>query len=72
VDADYSDRNVIDVVVRNIGRGAAKDISFDFSADMVHGFLRQNSEFVPLNELAYFKEGLDFLAPGAELRCAWD
>lgn len=48
VDADYSDRNVIDVVVRNIGRGAAKNISFDFSADMVHRLLRQNSWVCPV------------------------
>lgn len=72
VDADYSDRNVVDVVVRNIGRGAATEISFDFSAPMVHSFLREGSEFVPLNELPYFRDGLDFLAPGAEIRCAWD
>lgn len=72
VDADYSDRNVADVVVRNIGRGAAKEISFDFSAPMVHSFLREGPEFVPLNELPYFKNGIDFLAPGAEIRCAWD
>lgn len=73
VDADYSDRNVVDVVVRNIGRGAAKEISFDFSAPMVHSLISQgDSEFVPLNELPYFKEGIDFLAPGAEIRCTWD
>ena len=32
VDADYSHYFLIYVVVRNIGRGAAKDIAFDFSA----------------------------------------
>ncbi len=59
MDADYSDRNVADVVVRNIGRGAAKEISFDFSAPMVHSFLGEGSEFVPLNELPYFKDGIE-------------
>lgn len=72
VDADYSDQNVVDVVVRNIGSGAAKEISFDFSAPLVHSFLQKGSEFEPLNELPYFKNGIDFLAPGAEIRCAWD
>lgn len=72
VDADYSDRDVVDVVVRNIGKGAAKEIQFHFSAPMVHSFIREGSEFVTLNELPYFKDGLDFLAPGAEIRCTWD
>ncbi len=72
VDADYTDQTVIDVVVRNIGRGAAKEISFDFSAPLVHSFLKTGPEFVPLNELPYFKDGIEFLAPGAEIRSAWD
>lgn len=73
VDADYSNQDVVDVVVRNIGRGAAKDITFDFSAPLVSSISEQkHSESVPLNELPYFKEGIEFLAPGAEIRAFWD
>ncbi|MBA3390108.1 MAG: hypothetical protein M3397_09260 [Actinomycetota bacterium] len=73
VDADYSDRDVVDVVVRNIGKGAAKDVTFDFSTPMESSTsIRKGSEGVPLNELPYFKEGIEFLAPGAEIRAFWD
>ncbi len=34
VDADYGHRDVISVVVRNIGAGTAKDVSFEFSAPL--------------------------------------
>src|SRR5215217_506250 len=34
VDADYSHRDIISVVVRNIGAGAAKNISFSFSSPL--------------------------------------
>lgn len=73
VDADYADQDVIDVVVRNIGRGAAKDVTFEFSSPLVSSMSnREGSEGVPLNELPYFKEGIEFLAPGAEIRAFWD
>lgn len=73
VDADYSNQDVVDVVVRNIGRGAAKDITFDFSTPLVSSISnRKDSEGVPLNELPYFKEGIEFLAPEAEIRAFWD
>lgn len=73
VDADYSRSPLVDVVVRNAGRGAARDITFDFSAPMVSSLsAEQDSVAVPLNELSYFKEGMNFLAPGAEIRTAWD
>lgn len=73
VDADYSDQDVVDVVVRNIGRGAAKDISFHFSTPMESSISTEKvSEDVPLNELPYFREGIEFLAPGAEIRAFWD
>ena len=32
VDADYTGRFTTNIVVRNIGNGAAKDITFEFSA----------------------------------------
>jgi len=73
VDADYSDSDVVDVVVRNIGKGAAKDVTFAFSAPMESSLSTpKGSEAVPVNELPYFKEGIEFLAPGAEIRALWD
>lgn len=73
VDADYSDQDVIDVVVRNIGKGAAKDVTFDFSTSMESSISTgKDSEGVPLDELPYFTEGIEFLAPGAEIRAFWD
>lgn len=73
VDADYGRSPLVEVVVRNIGRGAAKDITFDFSAPMVSSLsVDEHTVAVPLNELSYFKEGIDFLAPGAEYATVWD
>jgi hypothetical protein len=66
VDADYEQSQIVHVVVRNIGRGAAKDISFEFSAPMESPRGR-----APINELPYFRRGLDYLAPGAEISCVW-
>jgi hypothetical protein len=68
VDADYYTDQRVNVVVRNIGKGAAKDITFEFSAPMVSSLSqREGSEIPPVNELEYFKRGIDFLAPGAEI-----
>lgn len=73
VDADYYPDSRINVVVRNIGKGAAKDITFDFSAPMDSSFsLREGSEIPPVNEFGYFKDGIPFLAPGAEIVTLWD
>lgn len=73
VDADYSDQEVVDIVVRNIGKGAAKDVTFEFSAPLDSSIsTREGSESIPLNELPYFKEGIEFLAPEAEIRAFWD
>ena len=66
VDPDYSYMPALDLVVQNIGRGPAKNIRFTFSPDIL------NSEGQSLSELAYFKDGLDFLAPGVEVRTFWD
>lgn len=74
VDADYSHRSVIYVVVRNIGAGAAKNVSFEFSAPLKSTL--QDPEGGPnsfvVSDLPYFKEGLDYLAPGSEIRSGWD
>ncbi|HET7272091.1 MAG TPA: hypothetical protein VFI90_13520 [Rubrobacter sp.] len=66
VDVNYSQRTMINIVVRNIGRGAAKDIRFDFSAPV------ESSGGQTISDLAYFKEGIAFLAPNTEIATVWD
>lgn len=74
VDADYSQRQVVNVVVKNIGLGSAKNITFDFSAPLESSIthLSDSSKPYVVSELPYFKNGLDYLAPGAEIVCGWD
>lgn len=73
VDADYSRDPLVLVAVRNIGKGAAKDITFEFSAPMISSFsIRESSDILPVNEFPYFKDGIEFLAPGAEIVTLWD
>lgn len=66
VEADYRRSPEIDLVVRNVGGGPAKNISFDFSAN-----IKSSTGFV-LTDLFYLRDGMDFLAPGGEIRCLWD
>lgn len=66
VEADYSRLPSVDLVIRNIGRGAAKNISFEFSSHV------EDSEGFVLTDLPYFKRGLGFLAPDSEVRVYWD
>ncbi len=66
VDADYARLPEVDVVVRNMSQGAAKEISFEFSAPI------ESSDGTIVSELSYFKDGLDFLTPGGEISCYWD
>ena len=66
VEADYRRMPEIDLVVRNVGGGPAKNISFDFSAN-----IKSSTGFV-LTDLFYLRDGMDFLAPSGEIRCLWD
>jgi hypothetical protein len=66
VEADYRRLPEIDLVVRNVGGGPAKNISFEFSAN-----IKSSTGFV-LTDLFYLRDGMDFLAPGGEIRCLWD
>jgi hypothetical protein len=73
VTAEYRQHSVIELVVRNIGRGAAQDITFEFSAPLESSISDQeHPEVIPRNELPYFQEGLNYLAPGAEIDVIWD
>jgi hypothetical protein len=66
VDDDYSSLPEVDIVVRNVSSGPAKDISFEFSAPV------ESSEGYVISELPYFRDGLDFLAPDGRISCYWD
>ena len=70
--AEYRHGTLVEVVVSNIGRGAAENITFEFSAPLESSVSYQrDSEVVPLSELRHFREGLNYLAPGAEI-AVWD
>lgn len=66
VDADYTGRFTTNIVVRNIGSGAAKDISFEFSAPL------ESTSGWDITELPYFKNGINFMAPQTDLAAVWD
>jgi len=57
-EADYTRLPMGDIVVRNVGSGGARDIEFDFSAPLI------SSTGLTLSELAYFREGMNFLESG--------
>jgi hypothetical protein len=71
VDVDHSKPPYVYVVLRNIGLGAAQDITFEFSAPMEIPEGENNPYVVPVNEQGWFERGMDFLAPGAELSTLW-
>ena len=66
VDADYTGRFTTNIVVRNIGGGAAKDITFDFSAPL------ESTSGWDITELPYFQNGINFMAPQTDLAAVWD
>src|ERR687886_2326775 len=66
VDADYTGRFTTNIVVRNIGHGMAKNITFEFSGPL-HTTSGQD-----ITELPYFKHGINFMAPQTDLPAVWD
>jgi hypothetical protein len=66
VEARYNRLPMVDLVVKNVNGGVAKDIKFDFSAP-----LEDSSGFV-ISDLPYFREGMTFLGPSDEVACVWD
>ena len=66
VQEDYDGLPELDVVIRNVSEGAARDITFEFSAPL------ENSSGFVLSDLPYFRDGLDFLPPQGEINCYWD
>ena len=66
VDADYTGRFTSNVVVRNIGHGVARNITFAFSAPL------QSTSGYDITELSYFQNGINFMAPQTSLPAVWD
>jgi len=66
VEVDYTYSPALDIVIRNIGHGPAKNITFDPLPDLVTHRGKNLSDF------AYFRNGLDSLSPGGEIRTFWD
>jgi len=66
VDADYTGRFTTNIVVRNIGHGIAKNITFEFSAPL------QSTSGYDVTELPYFRNGINFMAPQTDLPAVWD
>jgi hypothetical protein len=66
VDADYTGCFTTNIVVRNIGHGTAKNITFAFSAPL------QSTSGYDVTELPYFRNGINFMAPQTDLPAVWD
>ena len=66
VDADYTGRFTTNIVVRNIGNGTAKNITFDCSAPL------ESTSGYDITELRSFKHGINFMAPQTDLPAVWD
>jgi hypothetical protein len=66
VDADYTGRFTTNIVVRNIGHGVAKNITFRFSAPL------ESTSGYDITELPYFQHGINFMAPKTDLPAVWD
>ena len=73
VTAEFRHGTLAEIIVSNIGRGAAENITFEFSAPIESSVsYPRDSEVVPPSELPHFREGLNYLAPGAEIATVWD
>jgi hypothetical protein len=66
VSEDYGTLPNLNIIVTNTGGGPAKNISFEFSDQIV------SSDGFVLSDLPYFQEGLPSLAAGASIACYWD
>ncbi len=66
IEAGLLNLPVVELVVRNLSGGAAKDITFDLS-----GPIEDSSGFV-LSDLRYLREGIPLLGSGEKIRCVWD
>ena len=56
----------MEIVISNIGRGDAKNVTFEFSAPL------QSTSGHDITELPYFEHGINFMAPQTDLPAVWD
>ena len=56
-DGDYDSLPEVNIVVRNVSEGAARNITFEFSASV------ESSNGFVISDLPYFKQSMDFLPP---------
>jgi hypothetical protein len=66
VDADYTGRFTTNIVVRNIGHGVARNITFKFSAPL------ESTSGQDITEMPYLRHGINFMAPQTSLPAVWD
>jgi hypothetical protein len=66
IEARYANLPRVDLVARNSGVGAARNITFELSNPLV------SSDGFVVSDLAYLRRGMDFLGPGEEVACVWD
>jgi len=59
--------NWFDIVIQNIGLGAAYNIKFEVNPDFEYAFEYAKGKF--LSGLVFIKNGLKYLAPNNEFRC---
>ena len=63
VQEDYESLPELDVAIRNVSEGAARDMEFRFSAPI------ESSNGFVVSDLPYFKYGLDLLPLHGEITC---
>jgi hypothetical protein len=66
VDDEYGSLPEVNIAVRNVSSGPAKDVTFEFSSPV------EASDGFVVSDLPYFRDGLDFLAPDGQVTCYWD
>lgn len=64
---DFDDELSVELVVKNDGRGAAADITFEFDDQRLPRPIGESREFTKLSDIGLLG-GLSFLAPGQILR----
>ena len=67
VQEDYDSLPELDVAIRNVSEGAARDIRVRVLRAASRAPTASSSRSLP-----YFKYGLDFLPPHGEITCYWD
>lgn len=68
VDAEYKGQLVY-LTIRNIGKGAARNIDFEFSESLK---TTDRANISQVDSLPCFADGIDYLAPEAKISVLWD